>query len=140
MQMIIICDTLIALTDKEILLMIEKNSWPTDSDADVLRLLEERNFDFSAVHDVEFNIDFESWPLSQDQRAVILELLPNASFVDPDEDSIEEGDESGYVSVTVKSKVTYEFIVQEQKRFGGLFSNLGGFCNSWGVLSPCGQI
>ncbi|MBQ4846018.1 ribonuclease E inhibitor RraB [Pseudoalteromonas sp. MMG005] len=114
--------------------MIEKNSWPTDSDADVLRLLEERNFDFSAVHDVE------SWPLNQGQRAAILELLPNASFVDPDEDSIEEGDESGYVSVTVKSKVTYEFIIQEQKRFDDLFSHLGGFCNSWGVLSPCGQI
>ncbi|MBQ4852898.1 ribonuclease E inhibitor RraB [Pseudoalteromonas sp. MMG012] len=118
--------------------MIEKNSWPTDSDADVLRLLEERNFDFSAVHEVEFNIDFASWPLNKGQRDAILEKLPDAHFIEPDDELMEEGGDSGYVSVTVKSKVTYEFIIQEQKRFNDLFSHLGGFCNSWGVRSPCG--
>ncbi|RJE75917.1 hypothetical protein BGP78_16380 [Pseudoalteromonas sp. MSK9-3] len=118
--------------------MTDKNSWPTDSDGDMLRLLEERNFDFNVLHNIEFNIDFQAWPLSKDQQVSILEQLPDASFVEPDEDSIAEGDESGYVSFAVKNKVTYEFITQEQERLGDLFSDIGGFCNSWGVLSPCG--
>jgi hypothetical protein len=118
--------------------MLDKKDWPTDSDGDMLRLLEERNFDFNSLHNIEFNIDFQSWPLDKEQRNAVIAQLPEAIFVQPDEESIAEGDESGYVSFSVKNKVTYEFITQEQKRLGALFSDIGGFCNSWGVLSPCG--
>lgn len=47
--------------------MNTKNNWPSDIDGDVLRLLEERGFDFNLAHEIEFIIDFKCWPLSKEQ-------------------------------------------------------------------------
>ncbi|MEM7208860.1 MAG: ribonuclease E inhibitor RraB [Pseudomonadota bacterium] len=118
--------------------MSEKINWPTDIDGDVLRLLEERDFDFNAVHEIEFIIDFRCWPLSKDQQEDVLESLPEARFVEADEDSLDEGDPAGYVSLTVKNMVTYEFVTDECKRLSDLFVHMDGFCDSWSVPSACG--
>lgn len=114
--------------------MNNSGNWPNDVDGDVFRLLEKRNFDFESDHEIDFNIDFSSWPLTKEQEDEILEKLPGAGFVDPDEESLEEGDNFGYVLYTVKGKVTYEFVTQEQKRLTSLFAHFGGVCISWGVF------
>ncbi len=118
--------------------MNEKNIWPTDIDGDVLRLLEERGFDFNLEHEIEFIIDFKCWPLNKERQNEVLEKLPQARFVEADEELIEEGDPSGYVSFKVKNTVTYDFISFEMKRLSSLFVNTDGFCDSWSVTSGCG--
>ena len=44
--------------------MSDLKNWPDDTDGDVFRILDERNFDFESEQDIEFSIDFKSWPLS----------------------------------------------------------------------------
>ncbi|PAJ72225.1 hypothetical protein CJF42_22370 [Pseudoalteromonas sp. NBT06-2] len=118
--------------------MSEKITWPTDIDGDVLRLLEERGFDFNLMHEIEFIIDFKDWPLSKEQQNEVLGKLPQGSCVEADEELIEEGDPSGYVSFKVKNTVTYDFITFEMKRLSSLFADMDGYCDSWSVTSGCG--
>ena len=118
--------------------MSEKNTWPTDIEGDVFRLLEERGFDFNLVHEIEFIIDFECWPLSKEQQDEVLEKLPEASCVEADKELIEEGDPSGYVSFKIQNRVTYDFVIQELKRLSKLFAHMDGSCDSWSVISGCG--
>jgi len=119
--------------------MSDKNTWPADIDGDVLRLLEGRGFDFNLLHEIEFMIDFKGWPLSKEQQGAVLNKLPEASFVETDEELLEEGDPSGYVSFKVKNKVTHDFVTQEPQRLSRLFTNMDGYCDSWVVVSGCGS-
>mgnify|MGYP001174354139 CR=1 FL=1 len=115
--------------------------WPADDvNGDVLRLLEQRNFDFNSDHEIEFIIDFKGWPLTKTQQAIVLDKLPKASFVDSNSELMEAGDPSGYLSFKVKRKLTYDFVVFEMKRLSNLFAELDGFCDSWCVVSGCGSI
>jgi len=118
--------------------MSDKNIWPKDIDGDVLRLLEERGFDFNLAHEIEFIIDFKYWPLSKERQDIVLGKLPQTRFVEADEELIEEGDPSGYVSFKVKNTVSYDFITLEMKRLSSLFANMDGVCDSWSVTSGCG--
>ncbi|KZN58354.1 ribonuclease E inhibitor RraB [Pseudoalteromonas luteoviolacea] len=114
--------------------MIETTSWPLDADGDMLRILAERDFDFDTAHDIEFYVEFASWPLTYEQQTEISNILPEASYVEPNE----EDELPGHVLFTVSNKVTHEFVSGEQKRLSNIVSNIGGFCNSWAVCSPCG--
>lgn len=40
-------------------------NWPDDEDGDVLRVLDERGFDFNKEVKIDFEIDFDHWPLSK---------------------------------------------------------------------------
>ena len=119
-------------------LMSDKNIWPDDTDGDVLRILDERGFDFSCDHNIEFNIDFKHWPLNQTEQEQVREKLPMARFIDPTEEDIADGDDSGFVICVVKGQVSYDFVVKEQKRLSDLFASMDGHCDSWAVCSPCG--
>ena len=119
--------------------MNENNAWPQGVDGDVLRLLQGRGFDFNLEHEIEFMIDFESWPLSKIQQAEVLTKLPEVSFVETEAHLLEEGDPTGYASLKVTSKVTYDFVTKEPKRLSNLFANMKGFCDSWVVVSGCGS-
>ncbi len=118
--------------------MNTKNNWPSNIDGDVLRLLEERGFDFNLAHEIEFIIDFKCWPLNKEQQDEVIRKLPQACFVEADEELIEEGDPSGYVSFKVKNTVSYDFITLEMKKLSSIFANMDGFCDSWSVTSGCG--
>ncbi|MFD2177913.1 ribonuclease E inhibitor RraB [Veronia pacifica] len=118
--------------------MNSKNIWPEDADGDAFRILEQRDFDFGQSHEIEFSIDFPSWPLTEEQQKLVLDKLPEAKFTELEPEYLEEDDNSGYVSFFIKDKVTYELIVREQKRLSDLFSDMDGYCNSWSVCSPCG--
>lgn len=114
--------------------MIETMTWPLDADGDMLRILAERDFDFDTAHNIEFYVEFDAWPLTQKQQTEISSILPQASYVEPNE----EDELPGHVLIIVNSKVTHEFVAAEQKRLSNIVSNIGGFCNSWAVCSPCG--
>lgn len=118
--------------------MTEKNTWPSDTDGEILQLLEGRGFDFDAQHEIEFMLDFKDWPLGNEQQKAVLQKLPAASFVEADEAFLEEGDPAGYVSLKITNKVTYDFVTQECKRLSNLFADMGGYCDSWCVTSGCG--
>ena len=46
-------------------------NWPNDADGDVFRRLEEKNFDFDSTVQVDFNIDFDHWPLSKEEQEFV---------------------------------------------------------------------
>lgn len=118
--------------------MNDVNAWPNDADGDVLRVLKERNFDFTVAHEVEFNIDFKHWPLKPQIKAQISEMLPDSRFIDIEEAYLEPDEPPGYVLTKVKGFVNYDFVIQEQQRLTQLFAELDGVCESWAVCSPCG--
>jgi hypothetical protein len=96
--------------------------------------MEESGFDFTKEHDIDFNIDFDHWPLSTEEQRIITKLYPNCQFVNPEPEDIEEGENIGYVQFYIKSKVTYELVMNIQKKTTDAVHGIGGWCESWGVL------
>jgi hypothetical protein len=41
--------------------------WPNDADGDVLRRLKENGFEFDKEVEIDFNIDFNHWPLTDEE-------------------------------------------------------------------------
>ncbi|KZN45074.1 ribonuclease E inhibitor RraB [Pseudoalteromonas luteoviolacea] len=118
--------------------MTDTHTWPADADGEVLKVLDERGFDFGSTHTIEFYLEFKTWPLSEHQQNEISEKLHGADFIESDPEDIELGDAPGYVLFTTQNKVTHEFVGQEQVRLSKLVAHLDGTCNSWAVCSPCG--
>ena len=118
--------------------MSDLKNWPDDTDGDVFRILDERNFDFESEQDIEFSIDFKSWPLSIKAQQEALEKLPGSKFIELDEEYQDDDINSGYLSYIIKSRVTYELVTEEQKKLSNIFDELDGYCDSWRVCSPCG--
>ena len=97
--------------------MSDLKNWPDDTDGDVFRILDERNFDFESEQDIEFSIDFRSWPLSIKAQQKALEKLPGSKFIELDEEYQDDDINSGYLSYIIKSRVTYELVTEEQKNY-----------------------
>jgi regulator of RNase E activity RraB len=108
--------------------------WPDDADGDVLRILEEKGFDFEKEIKIDFEIEFDHWPLSKNEIGAITRFYPGCELNDPDEEDIAEGILTGTVNLQVTSKVTYEFIVNTQEEITKKVKQYGGWCESWGVL------
>ena len=107
--------------------------WPNDADGDVLRNLKKNNFDFASEHEVDFNIDFDHWPLTEVEQKYLLQSYPNAEVIEPDEDDFTSSDPYGYVLVKFNSKISYEFVVEVQHLITQKMSPIGGVCESWGL-------
>lgn len=103
-------------------------NWPNDADGDVFRNLESAGFYFNNEHIIDFNIDFKSWPLSQDAVKVLNRFYPSCEIIDPDED-----ESSGYAQFQVKAKLTYELVIEIQKEVTTKLEGIGGYCESWGL-------
>ena len=97
-------------------------NWPDDADGDLLRMLEEKGFDFDNEVTIDFEID------------AITRCYPGCEFNDPDEEDIAVGEVNGTVNLQINSKVTYEFIVKTQEEITNSVKQYGGWCESWGVL------
>lgn len=106
-------------------------NWPDDVDGDVLRRMQEAGFDFSAPVDIDFNIDFESWPPSAQCMAKLTAIHPNAKLIEPEDDD----DEEGYVQIVVHDLLTYEMVIRVQRELSELVAPYGGVCESWGAWS-----
>ena len=109
-------------------------NWPDDADGDVLRRMEESDFNFSVKADIDFNIDFDHWPLKEEEIKQIKTLYPESEIIDPAEEDIEEGIETGYVQFTLNELLTYELVMNTQETVTKQMQNIGGWCESWGAL------
>ena len=110
-------------------------SWPNDVNGDVFRSLEKHGFDFEKEHLVDINLDFDHWPLTEDELSYVKSLYPTIEIILPDEgEDIGNGVDVGFLQFQVKTKLTYEYIVITQEEITGKISKIGGWCNSWGVL------
>jgi len=108
-------------------------NWPDDADGDVLRRLESDKFDFNIAHTIDFNIDFNSWPLSSENKKSLNNLYPNCVFIEPNEEDIKNEDVNGYIQYSIKDKLTYNLVIETQKKITEKTKQFGGWCESWGV-------
>jgi regulator of RNase E activity RraB len=108
--------------------------WPNDADGDVLRRLEESGFNFDKEVTIDFNIDFNHWPLTEEEKIEIRKLYPGCEFYDPDEEDIEEGNLIGYVQFQIIAKLTYELVMDTQEMATKQMKKYDGWCESWGVM------
>lgn len=109
-------------------------NFPDDVDGDVLRTLEENGFDFERVVDIDFIIDFDHWPLTEEENKSIKTLYPDCEFLDPDEVDLTEGVTNGSVEIVISSKLSYDLVVKTQEKLTSEMKPFGGWCDSWGVL------
>ena len=103
-------------------------TWPNDADGDVLRSLEENGFDFTKEYEIDFNIDFNSWPPPEEAINKIREYYPNIETYEQEEEY------EGYLQFKVKSKVNYELVTSMQRKVTAMVEKYGGVCESWGVM------
>lgn len=101
--------------------------WPDDADGDALRQLHAYGFDFDAVHRVDFHVDFEAWPPSAGFVAELAARYPDVDVIEPD------GDDHGYVMLSVESALSYDWLGLMQQQISALAEPYGGTCQSWGV-------
>ncbi len=105
-------------------------TWPADVDGDVFRRLEAHNFDFTAQHAIDFNVDFEDWPPSPDAIAWLQERYQHIEVYERDEEY------NGYIQFKVYSRLNYTLVIETQAEATAAMKKYGGVCESWGVLQP----
>lgn len=110
-------------------------NWPQNEDGDVFRRLQEDGFDFSKEVEIEFNISFDTWPIPEETNQYLKKRFPDGVLIHPDEDDFAQGIDKGYFSFVVKDKLSYELVMDIQKKVTEEMKPLGGQCNEWGVLS-----
>jgi hypothetical protein len=103
-------------------------NWPNDVDGDVFRRMKKSGFDFDAVVDIDFNVDFSDWPPSPALLEKLRAQFPLVKVIPPD------GHGSGYVQFVIRARVTYELVMSVQRTVSDLALPYGGVCESWGVL------
>ncbi len=108
---------------------LDFSNLPNDADADVLRKLHARGFNFGKEHVVDFNIDFDLWPPPDSAVDAIKSAFPKAVVTKEEDEEI-----GGYLLIQFKSLVSYSFVVDVQQTATALVSDYGGRCESWGVL------
>lgn len=106
----------------------DPTTWPDDADGDVFRRLLADDFDFFVPHTVDYNVDFDDWPPSDEALSRLAQLVGEFEVIEPDE----EGD--GYVCFQVTGLVTYEGVMRVQRETSEALEPFGGVCESWGVL------
>jgi len=106
----------------------QEMSWPENADGDAFRRLEANGFDFSSTCAIDFNVDFEAWPPSKDALAWLEEEYGPIAVHEPEENF------GGYVSFTIRAKVTYELVMSTQEATSAAMAAYDGVCESWGVL------
>lgn len=109
--------------------------WPNDADGGVFRSLQDDGFDFEKECSIDFNIDFDHWPLDEKTVKEIRGLYPQCRFINPDEEDLADGTTTGYVQFQVSEKLTYDLVMETQKRVTHQMNPIGGWCESWGVVN-----
>ena len=104
-------------------------NWPDDADGDVLRRLEQEGFDFTQVHEIDFNVDFESWPPPEKAISLLSEKYGNIEIIPPEEEY------EGYVLFRIKDRLTYELVIHVQEETNLIMGPYQGVCESWGLYS-----
>lgn len=102
--------------------------WPIDADGNVLRSLQSHNFDFTIPHKIDFQIEFDAWPPS-DEAVTTLKRDYAVELHGPEMDS------SGYVQISIVALLTYDLVITIQNSLSQQLRPFGGTCEAWGVLS-----
>jgi len=55
--------------------VFSKPRWPNDADGDVFRRMQKSEFDFDKAIDIDFNVDFDSWPPSDELVCMLRNLI-----------------------------------------------------------------
>jgi hypothetical protein len=100
-------------------------SWPADADGDVFRNLEQNGFDFGSTVLVDFNVDVPNADAMADAIDAALDIYPDAAI----------SEEDTYFVVQLETRVTYELVIETQKKLTAAAAPFGGKCDSWGVLA-----
>ncbi|MCU7811205.1 MAG: ribonuclease E inhibitor RraB [Candidatus Thiodiazotropha sp. (ex Notomyrtea botanica)] len=104
-------------------------TWPNDADGDVLRGLDQEEFDFSRAYEIDFNVDFESWPPPEKAISLLSEKYGNIEIIQPEEEY------SGYVVFRIIDKLTYELVMHIQEETSLIMGSFKGVCESWGLYT-----
>lgn len=102
--------------------------WPNDADGDVLRRMQSRGFDFSKTYVIDFNVDFGTWPPSEEVFQILQRAFPTADIYDYSDS------EDPHLLLKIEEKLTYDFVIGTQARVTVLVKDYGGRCDSWGIL------
>jgi hypothetical protein len=100
-------------------------NWPSDADGDVMRRLQSDNFDFDREVEVDFNIDFDTWPPHDKAIMLLKNAKPNAQITVYNDDQ--------YVLMQLTAILTYSFVISTQAELTEISRPFGGRCESWGV-------
>lgn len=107
---------------------ISKDIWPQDADGDVLRSLLDDGFDFDNPVDIDFNVDFSTWPPPEQFLETLRAQFPHLQVYEPDS-------HDGYVRFVVHALLTYDLVMFVQNSVSQMAAPFGGVCESWGVLN-----
>lgn len=116
------------LTKRKNLNNASRQAWPCDADGDVFRRLAAAGFDLSKETDIDFNIDFDTWPPSPALMQTLEKRFANVALHEPDS----HGD--GYAQLVLRNLLTYDFVISTQAALTILAAPYGGLCESWGVM------
>lgn len=108
--------------------MFFKPRWPNDADGDVFRRMQKSGFDFDKAVDIDFNVDFDSWPPSEELLSMLRSQFKHVKVCSPDSSG------EGYVQFVLNAVPTYELVIFIQKSVSEMAARFGGVCESWGVL------
>lgn len=108
-------------------------SWPEDVDGDVFRRLQARGFDFSSPHQIDFDVDFTSWPPPTEAVRWLKKEYGDVQIYEGDEDI------DGYVQFKITAILIYDLVISTQRRVSQALAHYGGTCESWGVLHAAPQ-
>jgi hypothetical protein len=99
-------------------------SWPQDEDGDVFRSLEQAGFDFAAEVLIDFNVDVDDPAAMLDAIGAVLEIYPDAGI----------GEEDNYFVVQLIARLTYDLVIEVQRKLTAATAKFSGQCDSWAVL------
>jgi len=103
-------------------------SWPNTDDGDVFRRLLSSQFDFNADWQVDYNVDFKSWPPAKEAISRLREDFANPTIYEP------EDGRAGYVLFREHGRLTYDRVIAVQEQVSKAMAPFGGVCESWGVF------
>jgi Regulator of ribonuclease activity B len=116
-------------------LQTQTEHWPNNADGDVFRRLVESDFDFGKEYVIDINLDFDHWPLTDDEFAYIKSQFPDVQVIHPEPgEDIGNGIDVGFLQFQVKSKLSYKYITELKDKVERKISKYGGWCDSWGVM------
>jgi len=104
-------------------------NWPNVADGDVLRRMEASGFDFTKPQEIDFMIDFKSWPPDAKAVEILSAKFGDVELFDPDDEG------AGYALVKVTAKVGYELVMHYQEEISLIMGAYDGWCESWGAFS-----
>ena len=106
-------------------------NWPNNKDKELLDRLERNGVNFSKPHVIEFNVDFYRWPPPEEAISGLQQRYGNLKLFEP---GGIDGMQEGYISLTTRARLSYQFVIDTQKEISRIVSQYGGYCNSWGIL------